>query len=43
MRWNRPGIGEVGPNDFIPIAERTGVIVDLDTWVIEQSVAVLRE
>ena len=43
VRWNRPSIGEVGPNDFIPIAERTGVIVDLDTWVIEQSVAVLRE
>ena len=43
LRWNRPGIGEVGPNDFIPIAERTGVILDLDAWVLEQSVGILRE
>jgi diguanylate cyclase (GGDEF)-like protein len=43
LRWNRPGIGEVGPNDFIPIAERTGVIVDLETWVLEQTVGILRE
>ena len=43
LRWNRPGIGEVGPSEFIPIAERTGVILDLDAWVLEQSVAVLRD
>ncbi len=43
LRWNRPGIGEVGPNEFIPIAERTGVILDLDAWVLEQAVGVLRE
>ena len=43
LRWNRPGIGEVGPTEFIPIAERTGVILDLDAWVLEQSVGILRE
>jgi diguanylate cyclase (GGDEF)-like protein len=42
VRWNRPGIGEVGPNEFIPVAERTGVILDLDAWVLEQAVGVLR-
>ena len=42
VRWNRPGIGEVGPNEFIPVAERTGVILDLDAWVLEQAVNVLR-
>ncbi len=42
VRWNRPGQGEIGPNDFIPIAERTGVILDIDAWVIEQSIGVLR-
>ena len=43
LRWNRPGIGEVGPDDFIPIAERTGVILDLDVWVLEQSVGILQD
>jgi diguanylate cyclase (GGDEF)-like protein len=43
LRWNRPGIGEVGPNEFIPIAERTGVILDLDAWVIEQAVGILHD
>jgi diguanylate cyclase (GGDEF)-like protein len=43
LRWHRPGIGEIGPAEFIPIAERTGVIVDLETWVLEQSVAILRD
>jgi diguanylate cyclase (GGDEF)-like protein len=43
LRWNRPGFGEVGPDEFIPIAERTGVILDIDAWVIEQSVGILRE
>ncbi|MGB8858016.1 MAG: EAL domain-containing protein [Ilumatobacteraceae bacterium] len=43
LRWNRPGFGEVGPDEFIPVAERTGVILDLDAWVLEQSVGVLRQ
>ncbi len=42
LRWNRPGSGEIGPNDFIPIAERTGVILAIDAWVIEQSIGILR-
>ena len=43
LRWNRPGIGEVGPTDFIPIAERTGVIIDLESWVLEQVVEIMRD
>ena len=43
LRWQRPGQEEVQPADFIPIAERTGVIVDLDRWVLEQAVSVLRD
>ncbi len=42
LRWNRPGSGEIGPDDFIPVAERTGVILDIDAWVIEQSIGILR-
>jgi diguanylate cyclase (GGDEF)-like protein len=43
LRWNRPGLGEVGPTEFIPIAERTGVIIDLETWVLEEAVEILRQ
>ncbi len=43
LRWRRPGLGEVLPNDFIPIAERTDVILELERWVLEQAVVILRE
>jgi diguanylate cyclase (GGDEF)-like protein len=43
LRWDRAGLPEIGPADFIPIAERTGVIVDLETWVLEEAVGILRD
>ena len=43
LRWQRPGLGEIGPSEFIPIAERTGVIVDIESWVLEQTVGILRD
>ncbi len=43
LRWHRPGLDEIGPAEFIPIAEQTGVIVDLETWVLEQAVGILRD
>ena len=43
LRWSRPGMADIGPNEFIPIAERTGLIVDLETWVLEQAVGILRD
>lgn len=33
-RWNHPHHGWIGPNVFIPIAERTGMIVALGEWVL---------
>ena len=35
VRWERPGVGLVSPNDFIPIAERSGLIFELERWMIE--------
>jgi EAL domain-containing protein (putative c-di-GMP-specific phosphodiesterase class I) len=37
VRWQRPDIGEVGPNDFISLAEETGLIVQLGEWVIQEA------
>jgi EAL domain-containing protein (putative c-di-GMP-specific phosphodiesterase class I) len=37
VRWNHPRRGLLYPAEFIPIAERTGQIVDLGRWVLEQA------
>ena len=36
LRWNHPELGPVSPAEFIPLAERTGTIVELGDWVVEE-------
>jgi len=37
VRWDRPGFGLVGPGSFIAAAEDTGMIVDIGSWVLQES------
>ncbi|WP_284986324.1 EAL domain-containing protein [Arthrobacter sp. fls2-241-R2A-172] len=43
VRWNHPTRGLVMPDEFIPIAEETGMISDLGGWVLRTAVEQLRQ
>nr|WP_119157897.1 EAL domain-containing protein [Caldimonas tepidiphila] len=37
LRWSHPVRGPIGPNVFIPVAERFGLIIPLGNWVINEA------
>ncbi|MEH6456332.1 MAG: EAL domain-containing protein [Cocleimonas sp.] len=38
IRWNHPTRGLVSPDSFIPLAEETGLIIEIGEWVFKKSV-----
>ncbi|TNF67027.1 MAG: EAL domain-containing protein [Gammaproteobacteria bacterium] len=43
VRWHRPNRGLVKPEDFIPLAERTGHIQKLTHWALDQTCLYIRK
>ncbi len=42
LRWSHPRHGTVMPSTFIPLAEETGMIIELGRWVLEDSCRVMQ-
>jgi diguanylate cyclase (GGDEF)-like protein len=42
VRWQHPDRGLIFPDQFIPLAERTGIIRQLTTWVLDEALLVCR-
>ncbi|WP_444461403.1 putative bifunctional diguanylate cyclase/phosphodiesterase [Rhodobacter capsulatus] len=41
IRWNRPGRGLITPGDFLPVAQRAGLMPALDRWVFGEATRTL--
>jgi len=39
VRWQHPARGLLGPDEFVPLAERTGAVADLTRWVVDRALA----
>jgi EAL domain-containing protein (putative c-di-GMP-specific phosphodiesterase class I) len=38
LRWEHPTRGAIAPSEFIPIAERAGLVIPIGNWVLDESI-----
>ncbi|MDO7083353.1 EAL domain-containing protein [Pseudocolwellia sp. AS88] len=43
IRWHNPVLGNITPDEFIPLAEHTGLIIPIGQYVIKQALSFLKE
>lgn len=41
LRWRHPRLGYIAPDEFIPVAERAGLMPQLGGWVLERGIETL--
>ncbi|MDR7121933.1 EAL domain-containing protein [Rheinheimera soli] len=43
IRWYHPKMGQIAPDDFIPLAEQTGMISQVTEWVLDKSLILQKQ
>ncbi len=42
LRWNHPEHGQISPEEFVPLLEDTGMIIEVGQWLIESATATIK-